>query len=479
MDQKLDQYMKIKKAHFINSSIKTNIKKDYKFIKEIGAGGFGVVFETEQKSTGIKRAIKAIAKDRVVDKESFKNELSILRKIDHPNILKMYEVYETEKTVYLVTEMCEGGELFYFITKTQHLTEMQAAKIMRQIFTAVAYLHEHKIVHRDLKPENFLLKNKNDESSIKLIDFGLARIFREDEVMTQPNGSLFYIAPEIIKGQYSYEVDYWSLGVILYVMMCGQPPFPGRNPQETIKNIQKGIFTFSKAGFKGATEEVRDLIQKLLVMEPKKRFTAKQAYNHPWVQQQVSHELMNLKLHDDTIKGLEKMINAQQMKKTMLLYLATFIPENEVTSLRQLFVSLDKDGNGMISLDEMIEGLTGFKNMKHKNMDKNFVTQLFKAMDIDQSGQVDYSEFIAAFLVCPQFQNERFIEEQFKKIDQDNSGRISKNELMDIFHTDTISIKDIDIEELIKQADLNKDGEIDYQEFMILLRDRFADQIKQ
>ena len=104
----------------------------------------------------------------------------------------------------------------------------------------------------------------------------------------------------------------------------------------------------------------------------------------------------------------------------------------------------------MISLDEMIEGLTEFKRMKHKNMDRNYVTQLFKAMDIDQSGSVDYSEFIAAFLACPQFQNERFIEEQFRRIDQDNSGRISKEELMNIFHTDTISIKDLDIEELIK-----------------------------
>lgn len=101
---------------------------------------------------------------------------------------------------------------------------------MRQIFTAVAYLHEHKIVHRDLKPENFLLKTPGDESSIKLIDFGLARPLKENEIMTQANGSMFYIAPEIISGKYSFEVDYWSLGVILYVMLCGQPPFPGKNP---------------------------------------------------------------------------------------------------------------------------------------------------------------------------------------------------------------------------------------------------------
>lgn len=128
---------------------------------------------------------------------------------------------------------------------------------MRQIFTAVAYLHEHKIVHRDLKPENFLLKTQGDESSIKLIDFGLAKPFIENEVMTQPNGSLFYIAPEIISGQYGPEVDYWSLGVILYVMLCGQPPFSGRNQQEIIKNIQKGIFTFNRKGFQSASVEVK------------------------------------------------------------------------------------------------------------------------------------------------------------------------------------------------------------------------------
>ncbi|KAM3147842.1 hypothetical protein pb186bvf_000170 [Paramecium bursaria] len=472
ISQQNDPKLPIKKAHFINSSIKTNIKLDYKFIKELGSGSFGVVFLAEDKKTCQliivslvqRHAIKAIAKDRVVNKGDFQNELKILRKIDHPNILKLYKVYETDKTIYLVTELCEGGELFYFITKTKFLTEAQAAMIMRQMFSAVAYLHQNKIVHRDLKPENFLLRVADDPSSIKLIDFGLARPFKENELMTQANGSMYYFAPEMIEGLYNYEVDNWALGVILYIMLSGSPPFNGKSPRDIIESIKKGIYSLGRQGINTASDYAKDLISKLLVTQPKKRYTASQAYQHPWVQLQVKLEIQNLQISQETINGIARMLNARQMKKTILLYLATFIQEEEITNLKQLFVSLDSDGNGMLSLEEMIGGLSKFRELTQQNIDTEYLRKLFVAMDIDKSGFVDYSEFIAAFMNCPQFQSERFLKEQFRKIDQDNSGKISKDELMNIFHTDTISIKDIDIVQLIEQADLDKDGEIDFSE---------------
>jgi calcium-dependent protein kinase len=179
----------------------------------------------------------------------FASEVQILKKLDHPNIIKLYEVYETEKTIYLVTEVCDGGELFYLIVEKKFLSEAQAANIMRQIFSAIAYLHEHNICHRDIKPENILLKEKNNIKSIKLIDFGIAKVFKDKEYEHQPKGTTMYLAPEIINGKYGKEVDNWACGVILYILLCGRPPFYGKKIQSTLSSIKKGIFTFDREPF--------------------------------------------------------------------------------------------------------------------------------------------------------------------------------------------------------------------------------------
>jgi len=150
------------------------------------------VFKAIQKENGQAVAIKVIEKKTVEDEDQFRNEFKILMELDHPHIIKLYEIYETQEFLYLVQELCEGGELFYHIIKTNYLTEGDAAKIMRQILSAVAYCHSNNICHRDLKPENFLLKKKDDVSSIKLIDFGLSKKLAEGELMNQPNGTVSF-----------------------------------------------------------------------------------------------------------------------------------------------------------------------------------------------------------------------------------------------------------------------------------------------
>ena len=212
---------------------KGNISKYYQVLESVGKGAFGEVKKVLHKLTKDIRAMKIIKKDKC-DKNYLNNlysEINILKQMDHPNIVKLYEIFSDSKHLYLITEYLEGGELFDLILKQRHFTEHTAAKIMKQVLSAVHYCHQRKIVHRDLKPENLLLV-RPDDFEIKVIDFGLAREFQPKQNMCSRMGTPFYIAPEVLKKKYTEKCDVWSCGVILYILLCGQAPFNGRTEQQ-------------------------------------------------------------------------------------------------------------------------------------------------------------------------------------------------------------------------------------------------------
>jgi calcium-dependent protein kinase len=177
------------------------------------------------------------------DKIKLLSELSILKTIDHPNILKLYEFFEDHKRFFLVTELCTGGELFDKIAEEQSFYEANAAKIIKQILSATNYCHQHYIVHRDLKPENILLNNDSEDPKITLIDFGQALRFDPKKKMTLKSGTSYYIAPEVLNGSYDEMCDLWSIGVILFIMLVGYPPFNGGTDEEISNRIIKGNFS--------------------------------------------------------------------------------------------------------------------------------------------------------------------------------------------------------------------------------------------
>lgn len=255
--------------------------KNYTFDKEIGSGAYGKVFLASEVNTGILRAVKVVQKNRISDYTSFQNEIDILGHLDHPNIVNIIETYETDRLCFLVLEHCSGGELFERISSQRYLTEIQAANIMKALFSAVAYCHDHGVCHRDLKPENCLFSNQTNDSDIKLIDFGLSKVFDEDEMMHSMNGTPYYIAPEILSGNYNYQVDCWSLGIILYIMLSGNPPFNGRSNQEILMNVYNGFYSFRPKAFESVSESAKDLISRLLVKDPTIRLTARQSLQHP------------------------------------------------------------------------------------------------------------------------------------------------------------------------------------------------------
>jgi calcium-dependent protein kinase len=217
----------IKRELFIKDN-NTDIRSKYDIEpQQLGEGAFGTVYLGTEKDTGAKRAIKVILKEKIKNFQRFHNEVNALKMLDHPNIIKLFEVYKDDSQVYLVQELCSGGELFDFIVDKEFLTEDVAAKIFKQIMQAIMYCHKNRICHRDLKPENFMLKSKDGDIEVKLIDFGLSRSFmsfgnsgkEKLKRMTTKAGTLFFMAPEVLSMNYNNKCDIWSAGVILYIML--------------------------------------------------------------------------------------------------------------------------------------------------------------------------------------------------------------------------------------------------------------------
>eukprot|EP01095_Lingulamoeba_sp_RSL-Kostka_P014432 TRINITY_DN62_c0_g1_i2.p1 TRINITY_DN62_c0_g1~~TRINITY_DN62_c0_g1_i2.p1 ORF type:complete len:337 (-),score=134.15 TRINITY_DN62_c0_g1_i2:105-1115(-) len=275
----------------------------YEMGKEIGRGGFSVVIEGIDRKTKEKFAIKCIKKTMVEgdDIKLLRREIKIMKKVNHPNILKLFEVFEDDEEFFLVMELVDGKELFDKIVEKGQYSEQDAANIVRQIVSAVDYLHANGIAHRDLKPENLLSAGDEEEEKIKIADFGFSKNFGEEKLMTSC-GSPGYVAPEVLTCEsYDKGVDMWSVGVIIYILLCGYPPFYADNAPALFKKIMDVTYDFDDVSWDDVSEDAKNLIRHLLVKEPSERYTAKQCLDDPWVQglscgnKQIS--MSSIKLH--------------------------------------------------------------------------------------------------------------------------------------------------------------------------------------
>jgi len=261
------------------------IEDRYELGREIGRGGFSVVVEGKDKRTGRRCAVKCVKKVKVEgdDIKLLRREIKIMKKVDHPNILKLFEVYEDEEESFLVMELVEGKELFDKIVEKGQYSEKDASNIVRQIVSAVEYLHSNGIAHRDLKPENLLSAGDDDTEVIKIADFGFSKKFDEEKLMTSC-GSPGYVAPEVLTCEsYDKAVDMWSVGVIIYILLCGYPPFYADNAPALFKKIMDVKYDFDDPSWDEVSEDAKNLIRHLLIKDPKERHTAKQCLDDPWV----------------------------------------------------------------------------------------------------------------------------------------------------------------------------------------------------
>ena len=238
MDQ--EKLIKFAKENFVGE-VKGKLLDFYDVIKQLGKGGYGKVYEVKNKKTGELRACKHLSKLNIKNLDKLRREIEILKKMDHPNIIRIYEVYESERSLYIVMEECKGGEIFdriiEHIQNKQMYSEKDAAIIFQQVMSCIQYCHNQNICHRDLKPENILYLNAGSEKNnrIKIIDFGLSQA--SDRLKTKV-GTAYYVSPEILKGNYTQLCDIWSAGVILYILLSGDPPFNGANDSAIYNKIQ-------------------------------------------------------------------------------------------------------------------------------------------------------------------------------------------------------------------------------------------------
>ena len=304
-------------SELLISQVKTDPFKDYQEIKVLGSGSFAKVLLVKNNVTGLIRAMKVIKKKKLMTSSSddgssdieILNEINILKQIDHPNVVKIFEFYNSEDAFYLITEYCSEGELFKIISEKKKLTEIQCAYIIYQVLSAIKYCHKLKIMHRDLKPENILIYKHDkvkDYYDVKICDFGTSQIFKRGEWQSQPCGSVYYVAPEVLHKKYNSKCDLWSVGVIMFMLLSNKAPFGGKTDRDILKNVLAGIY--NKDFLQNCSEITLDLISKLLDKNYKTRINADKAMNHEFFKQFKIKELVN-DIKDENIIKKELMLN--------------------------------------------------------------------------------------------------------------------------------------------------------------------------
>lgn len=436
--------------------------------KKIGEGSYGSVSICTNKTTNQKRAVKTLSKSQMKTVEKFKEEIRIMKVLDHPNIVKLYETYEDKVKVYLVMELCNGGELFDRIIECGHFTEVQAAIVMQQMLRAVYYMHENSFCHRDLKPENFLFSTKDaiEKATLKIIDFGLAFEFQTGKDMKTKAGTPFYVAPQVLQGKYDQSADLWSIGVILFVLLCGYPPFWGESDKEVLNKVKAGALNFNPADWKNVSHDAQNLVRNLLKMSQKERFTAEQALQDEWVRDKAPRAT-NVALSAGLVDNLKGFRSQNKLKKAALHVIAANMNEHQIKDLREQFVAMDINGDGLLTVKELQDGMAK-AGMTEIPAD---LAQIIKEVDSNGSGSIDYTEFLAATLDRQKYQQEDVCWAAFRVFDRDGNGKISKDELTKVLADGAVAaVAQRDIAELLKDVDANGDGEIDFQEFMIMMK---------
>jgi len=436
--------------------------------KKIGEGSYGSVSQCKNIQTGVVRAVKSISKQQMKNLERFKQEIAIMKIMDHPNIIKLYESFEDHRNIYLVLELCTGGELFDRIIDAGHFTESQAATVMQNMFRAIFYMHENHVCHRDLKPENFLFTTKDpiEKTHLKVIDFGLACKYSDGQVLTTKAGTPYYVAPQVLAGKYDQSSDLWSLGVIMYVLLCGYPPFYGDTDADVLAKVRLGNFSFN-SDWKSISEDAKNLIRALLKMNPRDRYTAEQALNHTWVQNKAP-KASNVNLQNSSmVDNLRSFRSQNKLKKAALHVIASQLGEAQIKALRDTFTALDKNGDGLLTAAEMKEGLTkaGLKEIPED------LQQILKEVDSDGSGVIDYTEFLAATLDKKVYLQEDICWQAFRVFDRNGDGKIDKAEIAQVLNAENVQEQaNRDMAELLQEIDTDGDGQIDFEEFMAMMK---------
>eukprot|EP00930_Biecheleria_cincta_P002290 TRINITY_DN103304_c0_g1_i1.p1 TRINITY_DN103304_c0_g1~~TRINITY_DN103304_c0_g1_i1.p1 ORF type:complete len:471 (+),score=104.17 TRINITY_DN103304_c0_g1_i1:132-1544(+) len=457
----------------LNSTKKLDEVYDVKK-KKMGEGSYGFVSKATHKDIGATRAVKCIDKSKVPDEERFKSEVEIHASLDHPHIVKLFEVFEDSKNYYLVMELCTGGELFDRIVAEAEkredglaFTEAGAATYMTQILGAMSYLHSNNFVHRDIKPENFLMQNEDDNAAIKVIDFGLAKKFTvgSSERMKTKAGTPYYVSPQVLQGSYNEKCDVWSCGVIAYILLCGYPPFYGDTDSDILKMVKKGKFDFPEEDWSTVSDAAKDFIQQMMKIQDSDRPSAGHMLDHAWIKDKAVRKTGTIS--KDLCTRMKKFTGATKMKKLTLTMVAQSLKDEDIKELRQMFEQLDENNDGTLTVKEIQESLAKYEAVIPADL-----VEIIRNLDTDGSGSIDYSEFIAATLTQKQYLKKEVVWSVFRQFDKDGDGTITKQELAQVLQVQEGGIGQELVDSMMKEVDTDGDGKISYDEFCVMMEAR-------
>lgn len=464
--------LKYKNEDFVREA-QLKVEDVYYFTKPpLGTGLFGTVYKCKHKKTGVIRAIKRIKKDHKNAKniETLLKDVDILKTLDHPNIIKVYEYFQDESAVYIVTDLCSGGELFEHIIKEKNFNERKAAELMRQILSAISYCHEKNLVHCDLKPENIMFESQAQNSTVKIIDFGNSSFCKGDDKLSNRFGSVYYVAPEVLMSSYNEKCDVWSLGVILFLILSGKPPFNGNSDQVILKKVYEGKYSMEGPEWQEISSDAKDLISKMLTLDFKTRVTAKKCLEHKWIKEigKVDAKTTNAPLNRRSLRNLKTFRAEFQLQGAIVSYVVyQLASKEEREDLTNTFMLLDEDNDGKLTREDLIKAYE--KMGEDPESVRTFVDSIIKNIDKSEKGYIDYTEYMTASLSKRRLFTEDRLNQAFKLFDETDQGFISVENFKTILNKGEFAQIDESLWSALIQEATQGEDKINFENFQKMM----------
>ena len=453
----------------VPGSLCCDIRKVYKFKDVLGGGHFGSVRVAYRRDEEPRKyyAVKSISKTNISD-EDMKNlirEVDIISGLQHPNIIKFFETYHDEHYFHIVMELCTGKEVFGKIIEDGKQTEQTVSKIIAKVLHAISYCHSKGITHRDIKPENILFKSNDTDAEVKIIDFGLSRKYMTNEKMHTILGTPYYIAPEVLKGEYDEKCDVWSVGALTYIMLCGEPAFNGGSNNDIFNKIINEELKFPKEKWNQISPDAIDFIKQCMVKNPEKRTSASKAINHPWFSNILAKVHNEEYLNNGILNNLKNFSTPEKFKRMVLKFLTNMVSEKELKQLKQAFYAMDLDHSGYINVNELGHA---FKNAGTSITEEEIHKIVEQAGD-QMKGKIDYSEFLIASMNQKKNIKKEKLIQAFKYFDIDDSGYIDSADLKNaLLRCGKKIVNEEEIEKIIDEVNIDNQKKISLETFMKL-----------
>ena len=525
--------IKVDTRNFITKSEK-NVFDIYEKICELGNGAFGTVYKVKRKNSGfnpIIRALKEISKEKMQNNEEsgleLKNEIEILKNIDHPNIMKIFEFFEDDNNIYLINEFCGGGDVASLHDKYGEFPEFLLKFVMSQVFLAISFLHSNKVVHGDIKRENIafvydgkyktkeeferffskIFKDKEIQNEInevggmdnlseeaqnivkelcnyeiKILDFGSAKMKKRDKInkkLTGIVGTAYYCSPEVVKEKYDFESDEWACGVMMYILLSNVAPFPGDNEEEIFDNILSKEINVDIPELKSISNNCKDLIKKLCNKNPKQRIKSEEALNHPFFKTGINFSNLLKGVYVENTKELKKIFRNKnsnlfgkkftnsKFKDMVIAYIGLNFPDKvEAQKARKIFLEISGGNKHFLITKETF--VSRFEKA-FKNLTKEEIENLFDSLDQNETGNIEYEELIRALSDRDKLLSNKNLGEAFKFFDKDNNGFITWNEIAEIIYPEGKIPENIMKEFLEEIGQKDENVKIDFYDFKRIL----------